>query len=557
MEITDGNVKLLTGLPACHLQCEEYGTLLPRPTGKVDINREIIGVNVSAIEFILPTFASQQRYWTETVDRFYRVLDSKIETAGEDLDGKYTMIVKIIVDEENLTMDLSTIERYKLSITWTRAEILVEVTAKSYFGARHGIESLSQLIVFDDLSDQFVMPSRVTIYDEPVYKYRGLQLDTVRSYYTLDAIKRTIDTMALVKLNVFHWHITDSQSFPLMFDSLPEFAQIGAYHPAKIYTISDVKEIVEYAKIRGIRVIPELDLPAHIGDGWQKTEWITCYNAQPWSKYCAGPPCGQLDVTKDSLYPVLQKMYQEMNDAFGVTDLFHMGGDEVMAQCWNVSESIQSYITDVMGLDVESVTSFTKLWAMFQDRVRFMYKQINAKARLILWTNTLTEKEVIDDYIDRDDYVIQVWTSGSGSDSHVPHLLEKGYDVIMSNYDAFYFDCGFGSYVGTGNSWCSPYKAWHQVYNNNLKAMAKEKSSQVLGGEACLWSSVSGEETLDSRLWPRASALAERLWTEPDENFRHVENRLLLHRQLLVQYGIRPESIQPDWCLQHGGDCPT
>ena len=176
---------------------------------------------------------------------------------------------------------------------------------------------------------------------------------------------------------------------------------------------------------------------------------------------------------------------------------------------------------------------------------------------MVLWTSTLTEEDKVDGYLDPDNYVIQVWTTGTGSDSHVPHLLEKGYDLIMSNSDAFYFDCGFGSWVSTGNNWCSPYKAWHQVYNNNLRVMGGDKAGQILGGEGCLWASISAETTLDSRLWPRASALAERLWTEPDANFRHVENRILLHRKMLVQYGLQAESIQPDWCMMHDKECPV
>lgn len=135
-------------------------------------------------------------------------------------------------------------------------------------------------------------------------------------------------------------------------------------------------------------------------------------------------------------------------------------------------------------------------------------------------------------------------------------LLERGYELIMSNHDALYLDCGFGLWVADGNNWCSPYKPWHAVYNNNLRNLAGEYQSQILGGEVCLWSSINDEQTLDSRVWPRASALAERLWAEPEETYRWAETRILYHRENLVENGIGAESIQPMWCLQNEGQCP-
>lgn len=558
--MTADNVHLLSGLPLCHLQCEEYATLLPRPTGDVSLSRNIISVNTSSISFSFPSYANQADYWVANRERFFGILASKNEDpeAIADPGGLHSVEVTFSVSTDNLRLDLATDESFQLTVSTASGSgsVTATITSATYYGARHALESLAQLIVYDELRHEYVMPDRVSISDAPVYKYRGLLIDTVRQFHSVTAIKRTIDAMALVKLNVFHWHITDSQSFPMQLRALPEFSRIGAYHPRKVYTTEDMQEVVQYGRQRGVRVIPELDFPAHVAEGWQGSGLVVCYNEQPWARFCAGPPCGQLDITNEALYPVLEKMYEEADEVFGVTDLFHMGGDEVMNSCWNTSEAIQRHILD-RGLDLESGRTFTGLWAEFQRRVKDQYKGINGKARMVLWTSTLTEEEVVDEYLEPEDYVIQVWTTGTGKDSHVPHLLEKGYDVIMSNVDAFYLDCGFGSWVSTGNSWCSPYKAWHHVYNNNLRAMAGERVGQILGGEACLWAEVSAGQTLDSRLWPRASALAERLWTEPAENFRHVENRILLHRHLLTLYGVNAESIQPDWCMMHDKECPV
>lgn len=135
-------------------------------------------------------------------------------------------------------------------------------------------------------------------------------------------------------------------------------------------------------------------------------------------------------------------------------------------------------------------------------------------------------------------------------------LLERGYKLIISNYDALYFDCGFGAWVTEGNNWCSPYIGWQKVYNNNLNAIGGKYKSQILGAEAALWSEQTDEYVMDSRLWPRASALAERLWTDPISTWRDAESRMLNHHRRLIENGISAERLQPEWCSQHNGNCP-
>lgn len=126
----------------------------------------------------------------------------------------------------------------------------------------------------------------------------------------------------------------------------------------------------------------------------------------------------------------------------------------------------------------------------------------------------------------------------------------------MSNYDALYFDCGFGAWVTEGVNWCAPYIGWEKVYKNNLTHFGAKYKSQFYGAEAALWSEQTDHLTLDGRIWPRLSALAERLWTDPNTSWRKAEPRMLIHRERLVENGIAAESLQPQWCLQHEGECP-
>lgn len=148
------------------------------------------------------------------------------------------------------------------------------ITADTFFGARHGLETLSQLIVFDDVRNRIEIPNQVSITDGPVYPYRGVLLDTSRNFVDKATILRTIDGMAMSKLNTLHWHIVDSHSFPYVSRTWPEFSKFGSYTPTKIYSENDVKDIVEYGLVRGIRVLPEFDAPAHVGEGWQ---WVNAF----------------------------------------------------------------------------------------------------------------------------------------------------------------------------------------------------------------------------------------------------------------------------------------
>lgn len=146
------------------------------------------------------------------------------------------------------------------------------ITAKSYYGVRHGLETLSQMIWWDELAGTQGMLrvlTQASIEDNPAFAYRGLLVDTGRQFFSAEQLKRVIDGMAASKLNTFHWHLTDSQSFPFDSAIFPEMARWGAYSGEQVYTPEDVRDLVQYARIRGIRILIEIDSPAHAGAGWQ------------------------------------------------------------------------------------------------------------------------------------------------------------------------------------------------------------------------------------------------------------------------------------------------
>jgi len=554
VELNESNFDSAISLSVCRIFCgANIGTLWPKPSGQVRLGTYMAHINMKKITFDYPRIEGHLEMWYENKDRLMQQINAQVPDVTLLKDEGRLLNIKILVEDDSKDLTMDTDESYNLKLTVGNNEVFAEITAKTYFGARHGLETLSQLVVYDDIRRQVQIVAEAEISDKPAYKHRGLLLDTSRNYFSVESIKRTIDGMAMTKLNTFHWHITDSHSFPLVIKSRPDLYKFGAYSSRHIYTPENVKEIVDYARTRGVRVLPEFDAPAHVGEGWQKTNMTVCFGIQPWNQYCVEPPCGQLNPTVDQLYDVLQDIYQEMLDMFQHPDVFHMGGDEVSNACWNTSEQIQKWMVE-KDWDLNN-DGFVKLWGHFQDNALERVDRVSQKKLpIIMWTSGLTEKQYVEKYLDKTRYIIQVWTTGN--DKKVKTLLKLGYRLILSNYDALYFDCGGAAWVNEGNNWCSPYIGWQKVYENRPKNIAGEYLDQILGSEAAIWSEQIDDTTLDARFWPRASALAERLWSDPDESWRKAESRLLLNRKRLVQNGLMAEAVQPEWCLQNEGECP-
>ncbi|KAG8227141.1 hypothetical protein J437_LFUL001685, partial [Ladona fulva] len=326
----------------------------------------------------------------------------------------------------------------------------------------------------------------------------------------------------------------------------------------KVYTPEDIRKVVEYARARGVRVIPELDAPAHVGEGWQWAPNITvCFHNEPWQSYCVEPPCGQLDPTEPAVYPLLHNIYQDMLSLFD-SDVFHMGGDEVNFNCWNSS----AQVVNRMPNGGRSEKDFINIWAEFQRKAYAELVSANQgnKLPVALWTSHLIQAGSVGQNIDNETYIVQIWTTGQ--DAVIGDLVKEGFRVIMSNYDALYLDCGYGAWVGTGVNWCAPYKGWQVQYDNRPlelvtnQGVSLEKAKEyVLGAEAALWGEQVDGAALDGKIWPRAAAMGERLWSDPDEGWKAAEIRMLRHRERLVERGVAADSLEPLWCLHNQGSC--
>lgn len=271
-----------SSMSVCRLTCsDDIGTLLPKPTKRLDFSKSTTAINYFEITHqINVTTESVVNAWQESFFRFQVFQYRKLSIPAAHLKNGKKLRVSVYISSTDLTLNHATDESYKLNISSENDQVNVMISSINYFGARHALETLDQLIVFDDFNDELLILDEVEIEDEPKYKHRGISMDTSRNYFTVDDIKRVIDGLAMVKLNVFHWHLSDTQAMPLDLKTRPELTKLGAYSPDKIYTNQDIKEIVHHAKVRGIQVIPEFDTPSHVGEGWQNTNLTLCYKGK-------------------------------------------------------------------------------------------------------------------------------------------------------------------------------------------------------------------------------------------------------------------------------------
>jgi hexosaminidase len=368
-------------------------------------------------------------------------------------------------------------ESYQLEVTAEAARL----SAPSVTGVLRGIQTFGQLIAPD--ANSFFVPA-VRIEDRPRFPWRGLMLDVSRHWMPVSVVQRNLDAMAAVKLNVFHWHLSDDQGFRVESKLFPKLQQLGS--DGNFYTQAEVRSLIGYARDRGIRVVPEFDIPGHT------TSWFTGY---PELASVPGPYRVErkwgifeptLDVSREEVYTFLDGLLGEMAGLFP-DPYFHIGGDEVLDRQWRENAAIQAFCNK------NGIKNSLELHAYFNRRVQQLLKKHGKK--MIGWD------EVLAPGLDNDT-VIQSWR---GQKSLAEAAL-KGYRGILS----------FGYYLNKMKTAAFHYQV------DPLGAEAKELNSQqaslILGGEACMWSEYVNEESVDSRLWPRAAVIAERLWSPADIN---------------------------------------
>ncbi|RHX98073.1 hypothetical protein DYB36_010891 [Aphanomyces astaci] len=475
-----------TSLSICQLTCG-HGSLWPQPTQRVHVSPSVQSISIASISHSV-SFLDHTNFDSALVPamhaNFLDILQSKAAecTTSVAVPAPLPLSISAMITTADERLRVDTNETYSLTVNLTSTPH-VTIAAITVFGYRHALTTLSQLMEYDDISHTMQLVHSARIVDGPAFPHRGITLDTSRNFYSVGAIKRVLDGMSMTKLNTFHWHFTDTNSFPIEIIGEPRLTTYGAYSARQVYTQADIRGLVHY-------VIPELDAPAHVGAGWQwghaagLGDLVVCYDHLPWESACVQPPCGQLNPTNDEIFPILDTIYGEF-DALFDADVVHMGGDEVHFGCWNMTDSI----TD--GMASRESADFIALWGEFQTKAHALLVQIHNRKvpamhkKVMIWTSDLTHPSWIQRYLAPHDYVIQIWDSTTTSASSAATFAKLGYHVVLSNYDKWYLDCGHGNWLTNGTSWCDPFKSWQVIYGVDMYAgLTPDLHPFVLGGES-------------------------------------------------------------------------
>ncbi len=392
-------------------------------------------------------------------------------------------------------------EAYRLEVTSAGAVL----SAPTVAGAIRGLETLLQLVSSD--SSTHYLPG-VTISDVPRFPWRGLLVDVGRHFMSVEQIKKTLDGMSMVKLNVLHWHLSEDQGFRVESKRYPKLHQLGS--DSQYYTQEQLRDVVAYARDRGIRVVPEFDMPGH------STSWFVGYpqfasRAGPISiRRAWGGADAIFDPTKEATYTFIDRFIGEMVRIFPDA-YWHIGGDEVENKHWNQNRRIARWRR------ARGFRSNDELQAYFNQRMTRILAKYGK--RMMGWD------EVLHPNLPKQT-VVQSWRGTN----YLRAAAKQGYTSILSA--PYYLD-----HIKPATDF---YLADPVPTTTDL---TPEEQLLVLGGEACMWSEFVSYETTDSRLWPRLGAVAERLWSpQRVTNVPDLYRRLDILAGRLEARGLRVQS---------------
>jgi hexosaminidase len=384
---------------------------------------------------------------------------------------KATLVVHTDHDSKEI-QELGEDESYVLEVSASGAKL----TAPTPLGTMHGLQTFLQLVAVSP--EGFASPA-VTIQDQPRFLWRGMMIDSARHFTPLDVLKRNLDGMEAVKMNVFHWHLSENQGFRMETKKFPKLHEMGS--DGLFYTQDEVRDLIAYARDRGIRVVPEFDMPGHT------TAWFVGHpelasGKGPYEierKWGIFDPA--MDPTNEKVYKLLDELIAEMAKVFP-DHFFHIGGDEVNGKEWDSNPKIQAF------MKARGIKNNEGLQAYFSERVQ---KLVTKHGKTIVgWDEVLVPGVP-------KDIVIQSWR-GQAS---LAQAAKLGYRGILSN--GYYLDLG----------WPAARHYAVDPMSGDAANLTPEEKQRILGGESCMWAEYVNPENIDSRIWPRNAAIAERFWS--------------------------------------------
>jgi hexosaminidase len=465
----------------------------PATTGRIAIDQRFrVAITGKANGRI---YAEASRFVRRLSNKTGIFLDKQEFVTPQQDKSTATLLVTI---QRNGLLKLGEDESYEIETSGRQ----VLVAAVTDLGAIHALETLLQLVSTDAAG--YYIPA-VSVKDQPRFAWRGLLLDVALHFMPVDVVKRTLDGMAAVKMNVLHLHLCNDQGFRVeskVFPRLQQVASDGIY-----YTQQDITTIVKYAAQRGIRVVPEFVVPAHT------TAILTAYPelASVKRNYTLQRYFGVfdpvLDPTNEKVYPFLAKLFMEMASLFP-DEYFHIGGDENTGKDWEAVPHIKAF------MQAHGMKTTMDLQTYFNQRLLPIIRKCGKK--MMGWDEVFhpgLPKEI----------VIQSWRGNESFYSSV----KKGYKAILS----------YGYYIDLIQP--AAYHYMNDPMPDSVQLTEQEKKL-ILGGEATMWSELITPTTVDSRIWPRTAAIAERLWsTKSVNNVDDMYRRLAIISLQLESLGLQ------------------
>ena len=413
------------------------------------------------------------------------------------------------------------------------------VRASGFAGLRYAVETIKQMLpeaIYGRngaVNADWYLPCAV-ISDKPRFSYRGMHLDCARHFFSVDAVKRYLDVMAVYKLNRFHWHLSDDQGWRVDIKRYPELTLIGGYRSGTMigrdfnsddgiryggyYTQDQIREVVDYAARLGITVVPEIDLPGHMLAAMSAYPWLGCSGGpyEAWHKW--GVADQVLCAGKESTYEFLENVLSEIADLFP-GEYIHIGGDECPKTEWEDCPHCQAKIAELGLKDDDRFSAEQYLQCYVTAR---MQDFLAGKGKKIIGWDEILEGELAKGA------TVMSWRGVDGGKEAASH----GFDAIMTPTSYCYFDYMQSKDTDKEPVGIGGFVPLEKIYGfEPLEGMPEGAGKHILGVQANLWTEyIATEEHLQYMLLPRLLALSEVQWCCPEnKDFDGFLSKLVEH----------------------------
>lgn len=495
--------------------------IVPKPVEVQPLKGNAVVLQPGAVLYYDSAFSRQATYLQELVFNQAGLRPTlQLLPAGKKLRARNAIVL------QRDTVSINRPEMYRLAAS---GEVVL-ITARDVRGIVNAAQTLLQLLPLKKEQSLSIQPVLIT--DYPRFDYRGMHLDVVRHFFSIDYVKKYIDYLAFHKLNTFHWHLTDDQGWRIESLRYPKLNTIGSWRdstlvghfrdtPARYdgqryggyYTRAQIKEVLDHAAVRGITVIPEIDIPGHARaiiaayPGLSTRPDTTWRVATTWGMYNRQ---NNVLAPNDSTFAFIQNIFRELTEIFPSTYI-HIGGDECSHLWWQRDPKTQAFIRQ-KGLKNEAglqtyFTNFAASWLKTLGR------------------QTIGWHEITDGKVDTS-AIIMNWAD----DKKALEVARKGYRIVMTPGKPHYFD-HYQSKDPRDSLAIHGYNPLEAVYRYSIvpERLVKEGlAHKVIGGQANLWTEYVGSEAkVDYMVLPRMSALGENLWSQPaQKNYTDFLRRL-------------------------------